>query len=269
MPQSSAANSSLAYSYREGAAIVVVNNNPRARNPISLELYSTLNVALNEAEQDSSVGAVVLTGAEGFFCAGGDLELLATARERSADERRERLDKLHDTVIAIRQCSVPVIAAVEGGAAGAGASIAFACDLLICAEDAYFSVAYVKVGLTPDGGATAFLQEMLPRQLMTEMCLLGGRIDAQRLYNAGAINQVCAASEVLPRACKIAEKLARGPQQAIAHIKHLCAEAQSNSLPQQLDLEAELMIKAQVHDEAQEGISAFFEKRHANFRASE
>ena len=269
MPQSSAANSSLAYSYREGAALVVVNNNPRARNPISLELYSTLNAALYEAEQDSSVGAVVLTGAEGFFCAGGDLELLATARERSADERRERLDKLHETVTAIRQCSVPVIAAVEGGAAGAGASLAFACDLLVCAEDAYFSVAYVKVGLTPDGGATAFLHEMLPRQLMNEMCLLGNRIDAQRLYNAGAINQICTAGEVLTHACKTADKLARGPQLAMAHIKHLCVEAQSNSLSQQLDLEAELMIEAQVHDEAQEGISAFFEKRHANFRASE
>lgn len=269
MPQTSAANSSLAYSYREGAAIVVVNNNPRARNPISLELYSTLNAALNEAEQDSSIGAVVLTGAEGFFCAGGDLELLATARQRSADERRERLGKLHDTVIAIRQCTVPVIAAVEGGAAGAGASIAFACDLLVCAEDAYFSVTYVKVGLTPDGGATAFLQEMLPRQLMSEMCLLGNRIEAQRLYNAGAINQICKTGEALAHACEIADKLARGPQQAIADIKHLCVEAQSNSLSQQLDLEADLMIEAQVHDEAQEGISAFFEKRYANFRPKE
>ena len=269
MQQSSATNLSLAYSYREGAAIVVVNNNPSARNPISLEFYLVLQAALNEAEQDSSVGAVVLTGAEGFFCAGGDLELLATARQRSADERRERLDKLHDTVIAIRQCTVPVIAAVEGGAAGAGASLAFACDLLICAEDAYFSIAYVKVGLTPDGGATAFLQEMLPRQLMAEMCLLGNRIDVQRLHNAGAINQICVAGETLLHACKTAEKLARGPQHAIANIKHLCLEAQHNSLSQQLDLEAELMIEAQVHDEAQEGISAFFEKRHANFRAKE
>jgi len=258
--------SELAYSYRDGAALIVVNNNPKARNPISLTLYDTITSALQQARDDSSVGAVILTGAEGFFCAGGDLGLLAKARERSSDERRARLNRLHEVVVAIQQSPVPVIAAIEGGAAGAGASIAFACDLLICAEDAYVSVAYVKVGLTPDGGATAFLSDALPRQLLTEMCLLGDRIPVKRLYDVGAVNELCEPTTSLIHACKIAEKLARGPQHAIAKIKSLCINAQHNTVQQQLDLEAEFMIDAQVQDEAQEGISAFFEKRRASFR---
>lgn len=266
MQNSSTEQTELAYSYREGPALIVVNNNPKARNPISLELYECITAALVQAAADSSIGAVILTGAEGFFCAGGDLSLLAQARQRSAEDRRARLDRLHDTVMAIRQSPVPVIAAIEGGAAGAGASIAFACDFIICAEDAYVSVAYVKVGLTPDGGATAFLSEMLPRQLMSEMCLLGEKMPVQRLYTAGAVNALCEPQQALSQACKMAERLARGPQQAIATIKHLCGEAQHNNAQQQLALEADHMIAAQVHDEAQEGISAFFEKRRANFR---
>ena len=156
---------------REGAVLVLSNNNVAARNALSIPFYDALSTALREAAVDSSVRVVVLTGEGGHFCAGGDLRQLIQRRELSPSERRERLEVLHDLIRTLRDCPKPVIAAVEGAAAGAGLSLAMACDLLVAAKDAVFSVAYVKVGLTPDGGATAFLSEFASRQVLTELCL--------------------------------------------------------------------------------------------------
>jgi enoyl-CoA hydratase/carnithine racemase len=125
---------------REGSVRVLVNNNPGARNAITSDFYAALTTGLADAQADAEIGAIVLTGAGDFFCAGGDLNQLAKRRELSPAERRERLEGLHDLVRAIRDCANPVVAAVEGGAAGAGLSLALACDLLVSARDAFFSV---------------------------------------------------------------------------------------------------------------------------------
>jgi enoyl-CoA hydratase/carnithine racemase len=156
---------------REGAVLVLSNNNPAARNALSPAFYAAVTTALADAAADASVGAVVLTGEGGHFCAGGDLRQLAGRRELPVEQRREKLEGLHDLIRAVRDCPKPVIAAVEGAAAGAGLSLALACDMLVAARDSLFSVAYVKVGLTPDGGATAFLAEFVSRQVLTELCL--------------------------------------------------------------------------------------------------
>src|SRR5690606_17135059 len=137
---------------QEGAVRILTNSNPGARNAITPTLYAELSAALADAERDPEVGAVVFTGAGDFFCSGGDLNLLATRRELPVAERRQILEGLNNLIRALRDCSKPVIAAVEGGAAGAGLSMALACDMLVSARDAFFTVAYVKVGLTPDGG---------------------------------------------------------------------------------------------------------------------
>jgi len=161
---------------REGAVLVLSNNNPAARNALSPEFYAALTQALAQAQADPAVGAIVLTGEGGHFCSGGDLRQLARRRELPVEERRAKLEGLHDLIRAVRDCRKPVIAAVEGAAAGAGLSLALACDMLVAAKNAVFSVAYVKVGLTPDGGATAFLAEFVSRQVLTELCLTGERI---------------------------------------------------------------------------------------------
>ena len=137
---------------REGAVLVLSNNNPAARNALSPAFYAALTEALAQAEADATVGAIVLTGEGGHFCAGGDLRQLAKRRELPIEERRAKLEGLHDLTRAVRDCRKPVIAAVEGAAAGAGLALALACDMLVAARNAVFSVAYVKVGLTPDGG---------------------------------------------------------------------------------------------------------------------
>lgn len=251
--------------HQEGAVRILTNNNPTARNAILPTLYAELSAALTDAAADPAVGAVVFTGAGNFFCSGGDLNLLAKRRELPAAERREKLEGLHDLIRAIRDFGKPVIAAVEGGAAGAGVSMALACDMLVVARDAFFSVAYVKVGLTPDGGATAFLSEFVSRQVLTEMCLTGERVSAERLHALGAVNRLTERGAALAEAIALAERVAIGPSNAIARIKSLCRQAHRATLEEQLKLEATYMVQAQVDSEAAEGIGAFLAKRPTDF----
>jgi len=252
---------------QKGAVRILTNNNPTARNAILPTLYAELSAALADAAADPTVGAVVFTGAGDFFCSGGDLNLLATRRELPAAERREKLEGLHNLIRSIRDFGKPVIAAVEGGAAGAGLSLALACDMLVVARDAFFSVAYIKVGLTPDGGATAFLSEFVSRQVLTELCLTGERVPAERLHALGAVNRLTARGGALAEAIALAEKVAAGPLNASARIKALCRQAHRATLEDQLELEATYMVQSQVDPEAAEGIGAFLAKRPADFVA--
>ena len=226
---------------REGAVLILSNNNPAARNALTPGFYNGLTAALGAAACDPTVGAVVLTGEGGHFCSGGDLRQLIHRRELPIAERRLKLESLHNLVRALRDCPKPVIMAVEGAAAGAGLSLALAGDLLVAAKNAQFSVAYVKVGLTPDGGATALLAEFVSRQVLTEP------------------------GQALASAVALAQQLAAGPDLAMARIKHLCRVAPRNTLEQQLELEALYMPLSQETEESREGINAFLEKRAPDF----
>lgn len=250
---------------RRGAVRVLVNNNPRARNALTPQYYESLRRELQEVSDDAATSAVILTGAGGFFCAGGDMHQLIRRREMPRAERRQRIEVLHDVIRSIRQCPKPVIASVEGGAAGAGASIALACDLIVMARDARLSLAYVKIGLSPDGGATAFLAQCLPRHLLTELCMLGDRIDAQRLAAMGVVNRIVDPGQCDATALELAQQLAQGPERALARIKTLAQSAYDNTLANQLDAEADRMADSLGDDEATEGISAFLEKRPTRF----
>jgi enoyl-CoA hydratase/carnithine racemase len=250
---------------REDGVMVVTNDNPSARNALSVEFYTGFAETVSAAATDATVGSVVLTGAGDFFCSGGDLNRLKSNADRSPDERRAGVERLHQMILAMRSCPKPIIAAVEGGAAGAGVSLAMACDMVVSSPQAYFSAAYVRVGLTPDGGATSFLGNTLPRQLATELCLTGERIGAERLYNLGVINQLAETGTVLEAAKKIARRLSHGPARATARIKALCEVASVNSLQDQLSMEADFMVQSQSDPEAIEGIGAFLDKRKPDF----
>lgn len=254
-------NGQVLISRREGAVLVLSNNNPQARNALSPELYAAITQSLAGAASDPGVGAVVLTGEGGHFCSGGDLRQLAKRRELPIEERRARLEGLHDLIRTVRGFPKPVIAAVEGAAAGAGLSLALACDMLVAARNAVFSVAYVKVGLTPDGGATAFLAEYLSRQLLTELCLTGERVSGERMHALGAVNRLAEPGQALAQALELAGQVAAGPELAMARIKSLCQAAYDHTLAQQLDAEAESMVRSQDTEESREGIGAFLEKR--------
>jgi len=250
---------------RRDAVMIVTNDFPETRNALNPDFYDGFTRTLAEADADAGIGAIVLTGGGEFFCAGGDLNRLKMLGTLPEDERRSSIHRLHGMIRAMADCPKPIIAAVEGGAAGAGVSLAAACDLIVMAADAYFSVAYVKIGLSPDGGATALLAQALPRQLMTEMCLTGDRVPAGRLQAAGLVNRVVEHGSVLEQAVTWARELSAGPARSMARVKSLCRAAQENSLDAQLDMEEGLMIASQTDPESIEGIGAFLDKRPADY----
>lgn len=249
----------------KGDRLVVVNMNAKRRGAISPELYAAIVEATKRAE-DPRIRAVILTSEGGYFCAGGDLNVLIERRKLSEPERREKIDGLHTMIRSIRNCPVPVIAAVEGGAAGAGASIALACDMIVASSGTQFIASYVRAGLVPDGGLTSSLAKMLPRQLAMEMCLLARPVTAERMAELGVVSEVVEAGQTDAAADKIVDQLAKGPRVAQGVIRGLVASAYDNSENTQFDLERDAMARAQVGDEASEGISAFLEKRKAEFK---
>ncbi|MCE8539676.1 enoyl-CoA hydratase/isomerase family protein [Ruegeria pomeroyi] len=247
-----------------GDRLVVVNMNSARRGALSPDLYAAIAEAMERAAEPR-IRAVILSSEGGFFCAGGDLNVLIERRKLSEPERRSKVDLLHDLIRAIRACPVPVIAAVEGGAAGAGASLALACDLLVAAEGAKFTAAYVKAGLVPDAGLTSALARMLPRQLTMEMCLLARPVSAGRMAELGVVNVLAAPGDAEAQAHVLADALAQGPRGAQGVIRRLVAEAYEASEAQQLDAERDAMARAAGGDEAAEGIAAFLDKRKPRF----
>lgn len=250
---------------RRGPVLWLINNNPGARNALTLDYSTGVTRELRTASNDPTVSAVVLAGAEGFFCAGGDLNVLIKRRDMPVADRIATIGLLHDLIRAIRGCNKPVIAAVAGGAAGAGASIALACDLIVAEQDAYFAVSYLRVGLTPDGGATAFLSECLPRQLVNEIVMFGDKVPAARLHAAGAVNRLAEPGQAEAEAQALGERLHGVGPWVLAGAKGLIAGARDNDLEAQLEAEAALMAEAQGGAESGEGISAFLEKRRPDF----
>ena len=249
-----------------GDRLVVTATNGARRNALTPEYYAVLAEALDRAAAPR-VAAVILRGSDGYFCAGGDLSRLAERRDLPRSERLARVEELHDLIRAVMACPVPVIAAVEGGAAGAGASLAFACDLVVADRGATFTAAYVKAGLTPDGGLTANLARLLPRTMAMRMTLLGEAVTATRLHDLGVVCRIAPAGGVFDAAMDLADRLAAGPGRAQRRIKALVNAAGEGDVAAQLDRERDAIADALAGAEAAEGIDAFLSKRPADFAA--
>ncbi|AKJ29804.1 enoyl-CoA hydratase [Caldimonas brevitalea] len=222
--------------------------------------------ALNVAESSDEVRCVVLTGANGTFCSGGNLQQLSRNSRLGPEVQTQRLDRFHRWIEAIRTFPKPVIAAVEGAAAGGGFSLAMACDMVVASRDARFSLAYHRIGLSPDGGATWQLMQLLPRPLATEMLWLSEPVEAERLHAHGVVNRVTDKGQALAEAVAIAQRLAGLAPNALASSKELLNQWPTRSLPQQLDAERDCFVDNLLHPNAAEGIAAFFEKRPARYR---
>lgn len=252
--------------------LVVVNDNPRRRNALTPGFQAGLLHALAQAAAQPRIGAVVVTGAAaeggaGFFCAGGDLTVLIGAQTMNEAGRRDAIEALQGLIRAMLDCPRPVIAAVEGGAAGAGLSLALACDMVVAAQDAQFTASYVNAGLVPDGGLTGSLSAALPPAFAAEICLLGRPVTATRLHDLGAINAVTEPGAALTEAEALAVRLAHGPAQSQASIKALLAGARRELMQGRLQAEVAPMATALASPEAAEGIAAFLGKRATDFRA--
>ena len=251
---------------RHGRVLQLLIDNPAQRNAVRQEISRAMAKELRLASDDESVGAVVIGGAGAHFCSGGDLTTLHESRKVNPPQHHlDRVNSLNEFVRAIRQCAKPVIAAVEGNAAGAGFSIAFACDMIVAAENAQFVLAYVKIGLNPDGAGTFFLSRSLPPQLAAELAMTGAPIAAPRLAQLGAVNRLVPAGKALEEGRALAATLAAGATNTIARIKRLLNAAQLGTYETQLELERSLFVEALHGEEAGEGIGAFLEKRRAQF----
>ncbi|MDR5750968.1 MULTISPECIES: oxepin-CoA hydrolase, alternative type [unclassified Caballeronia] len=246
--------------------LVLKLSNPGAKNALHPDMYAAGIEALNTAERDTSVRAIVLTGADNFFCAGGNLNRLLENRAKDPSVQAESIDLLGEWISAIRASSKPVIAAVEGAAAGAGFSLALACDLIVSADDAKFVMSYARVGLTPDGGGSWFLTRALPRALASEILLEAKPIGAVRLHDVGVVNRLTRRGTALDSAVAWADDLGSMSPKALARIKSLIAAADVQPLAAHLDAERDSFVDALHHGDALEGISAFLEKRQPNYK---
>lgn len=249
----------------EGLTMVLTICNPEHRNALGPEIYAAGVEALNVAESSPEVRSVVIAGEGAVFSAGGNLQRLQANRQLPPDVQARSIEGLHNWIEAIRTFPKPVIGAVEGPAAGAGFSLALACDFIVAARDAVFVMAYSNIALSPDGGGSWILSRALPRQLVTELLMCGERISAERLHQLGLVNRLTESGNALQGAFELAERLnARAPN-ALASIKELVSEAATSTLSRHLAMERDHFVRNLHHVNAGIGINAFLEKKPPRF----
>jgi enoyl-CoA hydratase/carnithine racemase len=251
---------------RRGRALVLTISDPASRNTLSPQVYTAGIEALSVAEADTELRAIVLTGDGEHFCAGGNVQRLEQTRRTDPLAQGDTLAAFGDFVEQIRVCPKPVIAAVEGWAAGGGFSLALACDLVVAARDARFVMSYGRIGMTPDGGASWHLARALPRALALQALWLAEPLDAEQLHAHGLVNVVSSKGQALTDALALAERLAAMAPNALAGAKELVDAAATRPLRDQLDAEAALFVRNLVDANAGEGLQAFFDKRAPRFK---
>ena len=241
-------------------------NRPDRLNAFIGHMRRDLAEALEHAGSDRSVRVVVITGAGRGFCAGGDVAFMAELMQRrNAEEFSRILGAGRRVILAIRQMTKPVIAAINGPASGAGCNLALACDLRIASSDATFSQSFAKVGLHPDWGGSYFLPRLVTPNKACEMFFLGESIDAAEAMRLGIVNQVVAPEELESATLELAQRLRAAPPIALAAAKHAVYMSQAAELEEMLRYETEVQLRCFESDDAHEGVQAFLEKREPKF----
>ena len=254
-------------SHSVGQTLVLTLSNPEYRNALGPEMYSAGIEALNAAESNHDVRSVVITGEGTNFSAGGNLNRLLNNRQLPPEHQAQSIDGLHGWLETISTFPKPVIAAVEGAAAGAGFSLALACDFLVAASNSVFVMAYSNVALSPDGGGSWQLARALPRAMVNQWLMLGEKISAEQLLAHGLINQLTAAGTALDTALALSERLNQRAPNALSSIKELVNAATDQSLFSQLQLEKQHFVKNLHHPNAGIGIQAFLNKDTPHYKA--
>src|SRR5574343_730406 len=244
----------------EGQTLILTLSNPEHRNALGPEMYAAGVEALNVAESNADIRSVIITGEGGIFSAGDNLQRLQNNRQQPPEVQAQSIEGLHSWIEAIRPFPKPVIAAVEGPAAGAGLSLALACDLIVSAVNSVFVMAYTSVALSPDGGGSWSLSRLIPRQLATELLMCGERIGAERLHHMGIVNPLTEPGHALAEALAWAARLNERAPNALSSVKELLAEADVSTLNAQLARERDHFVKNLHHANAGIGIAAFLNK---------
>ncbi len=251
---------------RDGGVLTLTLNRPDVLNALNREVHAALHEGLERARTDPAVRAVVITGAGRGFCVGQDLQEFSSGAGDVADNLRANY---HRNVLAIRALEKPVIAAVNGAAAGAGLSLALACDVRVAAASATFVPAFIKIGLVPDSGGTWLLRRLLGFARAFEWLTTGRRLAAEEARAWGLVSEVVADEELPDRAREVAQLYAEMPTRAVWHTKRLLDAAETSTFAEQLELEATTQAGLTQTPDFREGVAAFLEKREARFTGLE
>jgi 2-(1,2-epoxy-1,2-dihydrophenyl)acetyl-CoA isomerase len=250
----------------DGVATITLNR-PEKLNAFAGTMREELLEALRAAERDDACRVVVLTGAGRGFCAGGDVDLMRELQQkRDVEGFRKLLDAGRDIVMQIVEMPKPVIASINGVAAGAGCNLALACDYRIASYQAKLGETFVRIGLHPDWGGTWLLPRIVGRSRALEILMTGRMVEAAEALAIGMVDRV--ASDLASETTKLAATFAVGPPNVITDIKRALARAPINDLRSQLELESEHQLRAFLSPDAAEGMAAFLEKREARFRGA-
>jgi 2-(1,2-epoxy-1,2-dihydrophenyl)acetyl-CoA isomerase len=247
-----------------GAVALVTLNRPESGNAINLRVAMDLLAAAMTCARNAAVRAVVLSGAGRNFCFGGDLRAVGARAPAGEDYIRELTTYLHAAISQFVRMDPPVIAAVNGTAAGAGVGLVAMADLALCARSSKFNLAYTQAGLTPDAGTTFLLPRTLGLKRTMELLLLNRALPADEALSWGLVNEVVADEQLLPRALEIAERLAEGASGAFGATKRLIAHS-LGAFESQMVLESETIARHAAGPEGREGVGAFLEKRKPQF----
>jgi 2-(1,2-epoxy-1,2-dihydrophenyl)acetyl-CoA isomerase len=254
----------------EDGVLTLTLNRPHARNAFSGPMIEALGAALAAAELDSAIGCVVLTGAEGAFSAGGDVKGMAARADgetRAVDEMiaRQRLNQ-RATAGKLFKMPKPTLAALPGATAGAGLSLALACDLRLMAQTAFLTTAFARVGFSGDYGGTYFLTQLVGSAKARELYYLSERVSAEEALRLGLTNQVCAPEALEAETRALARRLADGPRIAYRYMKENLNRAMAGEVEDCLDLEATHHVHCAATEDHREAAKAFVEKRAPVFR---
>jgi 2-(1,2-epoxy-1,2-dihydrophenyl)acetyl-CoA isomerase len=254
----------------EAGTATVELNRPQALNAWNAQFGTDLLAALSDAAADAQVRAVVLTGAGRAFSSGADLKDISTdtTPQGRPDVYRTLTERYHPIMRAIREMPKPVIAAVNGPAVGIGCSLALCCDLILAAQSAYFLLAFVNIGLVPDGGSSLFLPARIGMARASELAMLGERLPAPKALEWGLINRVVADEQLAGEAAALAARMAAGPTRSYAGSKRELNNWLYARMDEQLELEAKLQQEMADSADFLEGALAFVQKREPRFSGS-
>jgi 2-(1,2-epoxy-1,2-dihydrophenyl)acetyl-CoA isomerase len=250
---------------RDGAVAVITLDRPDAGNALDLQTAADLLEAALLLEGDAGVRAVVLTGTGSVFCFGGDLRAMSAEEDLQAFLNALTV-KLHAAIACFNRMPAPVIAAVNGVAAGAGVGLLAMADLALAADTAKITLAYTGVALTPDGSTSYFLPRMIGRRRAAELMLLNRTLSAAEALEWGLVNRVVGADQLMEEARGLAARLAEGPTSAYAAVKRLLLSTEDLSLEAQMALEGRTIAAQSVSAEGREGVAAFLGKRPPSYR---
>lgn len=257
---------------KNGPITTLVFNRPDIRNALTKDMKDSLSSALHRIAQDDTVKVVVLTGKGQHFMAGGDLntmkKTLNLRKEEIKDYFLKRIYDLNPIITCLQQMPKPVIASVSGAAAGAGVSMALACDLIVAEQSSYFMLGYCKIGTTPDGGATYNLTQCVGIKKAMELSLLGDKVGASTAQQIGIVNYVAKDGELRSETDTLSSRLANGPTRVYARTKRLLYGSLKNDLQSQLQNEATSFSECAIEPDFKEGVKAFFDKKNPEFSGS-